>query len=503
MQSARAHTPLSLPHPPPLSDRAAERRAGLNLDYVDVDAALAPAAGPPPALAVFAAPAVPLTAEETKFLGGDTAHTHLVKGLDYALLARVRSERAQEEVGVAAPESLTPVPAPAAAAPPPKPDRRAATLATSLLAWLDTDHAATAAAAARAAARAADAGAAPAPPAPRVPTFLPHRTAYVYELGEEGDDAGLGGDGLPLLPLAAPPTTLARAAADCPRARPAATAAVDAALLKRLAKILAYVGGGAAPKKGRKAARAAALAELQSLAPARGAPAAPLIARTVAPRRPVDDDDGIPPPVAPADEKDDIFGAAGRDYEAAASGVEAAAAPAAAPADAPSYFGAAGGASVYADLPPVSAVVAAEAAGVPVPAAGTAATRRPPRPHEEEEDAYAELYPDAGAGFGDDMYSDDEEGGRGGEDEAKGEADKKTGNQPSARARERAAGAKLDSELAQIKTLLEKDGADVEAAFSKAPRGRGKGGEQQQQAEGGDGGGGGGAPTKRRRLAAD
>lgn len=30
-----------------------------------------------------------LTIDETKFLGGDVEHTHLVKGLDYALLAKV------------------------------------------------------------------------------------------------------------------------------------------------------------------------------------------------------------------------------------------------------------------------------------------------------------------------------------------------------------------------------------------------------------------------------
>ena len=30
--------------------------------------------------------------DESKYLGGDMAHTHLVKGLDYALLEKVRSE---------------------------------------------------------------------------------------------------------------------------------------------------------------------------------------------------------------------------------------------------------------------------------------------------------------------------------------------------------------------------------------------------------------------------
>jgi hypothetical protein len=33
-----------------------------------------------------------LTVEQTKFLGGDMEHTHLVKGLDFALLARIREE---------------------------------------------------------------------------------------------------------------------------------------------------------------------------------------------------------------------------------------------------------------------------------------------------------------------------------------------------------------------------------------------------------------------------
>jgi hypothetical protein len=30
-----------------------------------------------------------LTVEESKYLGGDMEHTHLVKGLDFALLAKV------------------------------------------------------------------------------------------------------------------------------------------------------------------------------------------------------------------------------------------------------------------------------------------------------------------------------------------------------------------------------------------------------------------------------
>lgn len=35
--------------------------------------------------------------QESKFLGGDIEHTHLVKGLDYALLQKVRSEIVSKE----------------------------------------------------------------------------------------------------------------------------------------------------------------------------------------------------------------------------------------------------------------------------------------------------------------------------------------------------------------------------------------------------------------------
>ena len=33
-----------------------------------------------------------LTYEQSKYLGGDESHTHLVKGLDYAFLKKVRKE---------------------------------------------------------------------------------------------------------------------------------------------------------------------------------------------------------------------------------------------------------------------------------------------------------------------------------------------------------------------------------------------------------------------------
>jgi IK cytokine len=56
-------------------DRAAERRKGAASDMVD------------------AAEFAHLDATQSKFLGGDVAHTHLVKGLDFALLAQLKRER--------------------------------------------------------------------------------------------------------------------------------------------------------------------------------------------------------------------------------------------------------------------------------------------------------------------------------------------------------------------------------------------------------------------------
>ena len=43
--------------------------------------------------------AAALTVEETRYLGGDLEHTHLVKGLDYALLHKARQAARLEEAG--------------------------------------------------------------------------------------------------------------------------------------------------------------------------------------------------------------------------------------------------------------------------------------------------------------------------------------------------------------------------------------------------------------------
>merc|ERR1712141_298546 len=84
-------------------DRAQERREGLNPDYQHIDPAstskttesrdVAPTADATNNAAEQRRKAI----QESKFLGGDMEHTHLVKGLDFALLQKVRSELSELE----------------------------------------------------------------------------------------------------------------------------------------------------------------------------------------------------------------------------------------------------------------------------------------------------------------------------------------------------------------------------------------------------------------------
>ena len=61
-------------------DRAKERRLGTSTEYTISEEAVRS-----------------LTVEESKYLGGDMEHTHLVKGLDFALLAKIRAETVEEQ----------------------------------------------------------------------------------------------------------------------------------------------------------------------------------------------------------------------------------------------------------------------------------------------------------------------------------------------------------------------------------------------------------------------
>ncbi|KAI1280566.1 Protein Red [Halotydeus destructor] len=82
-------------------DRARERRDGANPDYKkDEHAAVIPAysAVSHDAKAVDTAEQRKKLIHESKYLGGDMEHTHLVKGLDFALLQKVKAEIAIKEL---------------------------------------------------------------------------------------------------------------------------------------------------------------------------------------------------------------------------------------------------------------------------------------------------------------------------------------------------------------------------------------------------------------------
>ncbi|KFB43481.1 AGAP004738-PA-like protein [Anopheles sinensis] len=83
-------------------DRARERRDGANPDYQNLDSSSSTSAyravAPDAKSGMDAAERRRQQIQESKFLGGDMEHTHLVKGLDYALLQKVRSEIIAKEL---------------------------------------------------------------------------------------------------------------------------------------------------------------------------------------------------------------------------------------------------------------------------------------------------------------------------------------------------------------------------------------------------------------------
>ena len=83
-------------------DRAKERRDGKNPDYEHTEASSIKAGsyravGPTARDISINAELRKQAIQESKYMGGDMEHTHLVKGLDYALLQKVRSEISTRE----------------------------------------------------------------------------------------------------------------------------------------------------------------------------------------------------------------------------------------------------------------------------------------------------------------------------------------------------------------------------------------------------------------------
>ncbi|ODM97579.1 Protein Red [Orchesella cincta] len=167
--------------------------------------------------------------QESKFLGGDMEHTHLVKGLDYALLQKVRSEidikgdleeeEIEEEVKPEVNKSVEPVVAVAPAPPKkpmaaPEPDSGFRTkLARSVYRTLFQTTL-----------------------PERNELFAPGRMAYVFDLEDEYAESDI-------------PTTVIRSKADVPLSEGQATLTTNDIVINKLAQILSYLRQGSKSSK--------------------------------------------------------------------------------------------------------------------------------------------------------------------------------------------------------------------------------------------------------------
>ncbi|VVB09074.1 unnamed protein product [Arabis nemorensis] len=190
---------------PRYRDRAKERRENQNPDYDPTELASFHAVAPPGAVDLRAADALKISIENSKYLGGDVEHTHLVKGLDYALLNKVRSEIDKK------PDAEDDVAKTSA----PKEDQRVSfrtTAAKSVYQWIVK----------------------PQTIIKSNEMFLPGRMTFVYDM-EGGYTHDI-------------PTTLYRSKADCPLPEELVTVNVDGSVLDRIAKIMSYLRLGSSGK---------------------------------------------------------------------------------------------------------------------------------------------------------------------------------------------------------------------------------------------------------------
>ncbi|KAL5205185.1 hypothetical protein ABZP36_033394 [Zizania latifolia] len=193
------------PETPMYRDRAKERREDQNPDYEPTELGSFHAVAPP-GTDLMLAVAHKISIEKSKYLGGDLEHTHLVKGLDYALLLKVRSEiekkpDAEDEKDV---QSR-----------PAKEDQAVSfrtPIAKSVYKWIIKPQSIIKA----------------------NEMFLPGRTSFIYN-----KEDGLAND---------IPTTLHRSKADCPVPEEMVTVSVDGSVLDRIAKIMVYLRLGSSGK---------------------------------------------------------------------------------------------------------------------------------------------------------------------------------------------------------------------------------------------------------------
>ncbi|XP_052183523.1 suppressor of mec-8 and unc-52 protein homolog 2 [Diospyros lotus] len=194
------------PEQPKYRDRAKERREDQNPDYEITELGSFHAVAPPGTVDLRLADAHKLSIEKSKYLGGDVEHTHLVKGLDYALLHKVRSEidkkpdAGDDDDGKSrAPKEDQPV------------SFRTST-AKSVYQWIVK----------------------PQTVIKSNEMFLPGRMAFIFNM-----EGGFSHD---------IPTTLHRSKADCPVPEEMVTVSVDGSVLDRIAKIMSYLRLGSSGK---------------------------------------------------------------------------------------------------------------------------------------------------------------------------------------------------------------------------------------------------------------
>ncbi|KAL3880967.1 hypothetical protein ACJMK2_033168 [Sinanodonta woodiana] len=197
-------------------DRAQERREGLNKDYTETEIISTTAdyrAVAPDAKSVenYAERRKQLI-QESKYLGGDMEHTHLVKGLDYALLEKVRAEISskEKEEEEQMERVLTEVKKDKKVGEPEgDPEVQFKTkLGRKVYQVLFTKK-----------------------PPERNELFLPGRMAYVVDLEDEYMDMDI-------------PTTVIRSKADCPSLEATTTLTTNDIVINKLTQILSYLRQG-------------------------------------------------------------------------------------------------------------------------------------------------------------------------------------------------------------------------------------------------------------------
>ncbi|CAK6982794.1 protein Red [Scomber scombrus] len=200
-------------------DRARERRDGVNKDYEETElistTANYRAVGPTAEADKSAAEKRRQLIQESKFLGGDMEHTHLVKGLDFALLQKVRAEITSKEKEEEDMMEKVQKEAKKDVEPEEKIEFKTRMGRNIYRVVFRTGV------------------------VERNELFLPGRMAYVVDLDDEFTDTDI-------------PTTLIRSKADCPSMEAQTTLTTNDIVISKLTQILSYLRQGTRHKKMKK-----------------------------------------------------------------------------------------------------------------------------------------------------------------------------------------------------------------------------------------------------------